>query len=188
MDDDGASTASITMDQFFDAHYMPLQRFAYRRLLDYDLAEEIAVDCLVVAWKHGAPEAITRQWLFAVARNRIGDAIRRRDLDRRPISAVGNELKVGASLDGSGLIADALAKLSAADRELLTLLYWDDLTASEIAELLSTRVSAIWKRTTRAHDRLRSILQEARARATRHDDPARDVGSDVIGRPAAAGP
>jgi RNA polymerase sigma-70 factor (ECF subfamily) len=55
---------------------------------------------------------------------------------------------------------EALGRLRQADRELLILAAWDELTINEIAEVLSTSARNVSVRLSRARKRLAAILQE----------------------------
>lgn len=149
---------AVTMADFFSGHFPALVRFAYRRLGDRHLAEEIAVDCLVLAWQRGAPTELGRAWLYRTAENRIGDALRRRKRERRLLEELQGEHHSSAAADESS-VAEAMDRLAEADRAILRYQYWDELPAAEIAQLLDISVAAVWKRSSRAHQRLRDLLE-----------------------------
>jgi RNA polymerase sigma-70 factor (ECF subfamily) len=55
-------------------------------------------------------------------------------------------------------LTGALSELSAHDRELLVMLHVDDLPAADVAEVLGVSLPTVWKRGSRARERLRGIL------------------------------
>lgn len=57
-------------------------------------------------------------------------------------------------------VAEALAKINPADRALLTLFYWDELSLNEIAESLGCSVNAAKTRLFRSRERFRVVYEE----------------------------
>ena len=137
---------------YYRRQYGAVLAFAIRRLSDHETAREIALDVFRAAWTDFDPAAEpTRAWLLAVARNRIGDAYRRRDRERRLLSA----LRTEALTDGPAELPDprvaaALHRLPAGAREVLVLTYWDGLPAAEAARVLGCSQAAVWVRLHRA--------------------------------------
>jgi RNA polymerase sigma-70 factor (ECF subfamily) len=164
-----------------------LQIMALRALGDLEAAEEAVQETLVralEALRDDRPRDPKKLGAFVrgIARHVIADAhqARRRTA---PLAAVPEtELGTGSDDPLSALITDeergqvrrALARLSAADRDILHLSFFEGLTPVEIAERLGEPALRIRKRKSRALRRLREAF--SRASATGHD--SRSSGTD----------
>ncbi len=133
-------------------------------------AEEATQDAFVKAhralgrFRTGAP---LRPWLLAIAANEARN--RRRAAGRREhlaLRVAGERLATAPSTETLALAADrdaglraALARLSGADREVLWLRYFAELSEAETAAALGCRNGTVKSRTSRALARLRSELE-----------------------------
>ncbi len=157
-----------------------LQIMALRALGDPEAAEEAVQETLVralEALRDGRPRDPEKLGAFVrgIARHVIADAHHARQRSA-PLDAV-PETQHGAGGNDplSALISDeerdsvrrALARLSAADRDILHLSFFEGLTPLEIAERLGEPALRIRKRKSRALRRLREAF--SRASATGHD-------------------
>ena len=124
-----------------------------------DLVEEV----LVTVWRRldAVPEDAALPWMIGVARNVLNNA--RRGLRRRdalvagllpPSDAASAEEHVVADVT----LAEAMAALAPADREILLLHFWDGLDAAQLATVLSVSSNAAAVRLSRAQSRLREHL------------------------------
>ncbi len=143
----------------------PLRQYAARRV-NAASAEDVVADAFLVIWRRldDVPQGGELPWCYAVARNCLANAersTRRRNglLTRlarmdppQPIEDVALELPDAA-------LHDALALLSADDRELLRLWAWEDLQPAEIAVTLDTTPNAVSIRLHRARKRLGELLE-----------------------------
>lgn len=136
---------------FYRQHYGAVLAFAMRRIDDRETAREIAVDVFRIAWQASStgPEP-SRAWLLRVARNRIGDAYRHRDRDRRLRDALEGEALLGGASAPDERVAAVLDGLPDAAREVLMLTYWDGLPAAEAGRVLGCSAAAVWVRLHRA--------------------------------------
>ena len=140
--------------------YPRIYKFVHRRIDDPGLAQELAADVFRIAWQKwdGGPN-VEIPWLFAVARNVIGNAYRGLERQR----ALQQKLEAFPS-DGSApesdnsMVESALLSLREKDRDVLQLAYWDELTIAEIAEVLQCSQSAAKVRLHRAREAFRSLL------------------------------
>jgi RNA polymerase sigma factor (sigma-70 family) len=141
------TTVAHDFAAFYREHYAAVLAFAVRRIDDRETAREVAADVFRVAWGSFGDPRPTRAWLLRVARNRIGDAYRRRDRDRRLHDALAAEVPVAhADLR----VLDVLETLPATAREVLMLTYWDGLPAAEAGKVLGCSAAAVWVRLHRA--------------------------------------
>lgn len=148
----------------------PLQRFLRRRA-DADDAEDAFGDTLLTLWRRldDVPEDALLPWCYGVARrvlaNQRRSARRRLDLAERMASQVTTAPPVDPSaVDEYPEVADAMANLEEADREVLTLWAWEQLEPREIAVVLGISANAANLRLSRARKRLEKTL-------SRHDHP-----------------
>ena len=133
-------------------------------------AEEATQDAFVKAhralgrFRSGAP---LRPWLLAIAANEARN--RRRAAGRREhlaVRAAGEPLVETPSTEALALAADrdaglraAIARLGGADREVLWLRYFAELSEAETAAALGCRNGTVKSRTSRALARLREELE-----------------------------
>ena len=149
----------------FDATFEEVRRFCMRRLSGGDVNDAVA-EVYLVAWRKldqvpDGDEALP--WLFAVARNVVRNTERgnrrttrlRARLAREPASAPAEPLLPLIRQAEYDTLAEALADLSASDREVIRLHAWEDLPAPAIAATLGCSVAAAEKRLSRAVNRLR---------------------------------
>lgn len=147
----------------YDAYRMRVWAYAAGRV-GAQVADEIVSDTFMVAWRR-FPEMPTAElpWLLGVARNVIRDSVRtqvRRDsLDAELRSWTG-----GAEADVADGVVDrmamlgALVELSDADREVLTLMAWQDLSPRQAAQVIGCTTAALRVRLHRARRRLEKAL------------------------------
>lgn len=149
------------------AHAPALWRFVTGLTKDRALAEDVVQETLIRAWKHPAvlerTEPAVRAWLFTVARNLVIDEWRsarqrhEKGADRLPETAAADP--TDRILD-AWLIADALAGLSAAHREVILHSYYQRETTAEIAQSLQIAEGTVKSRLHYAVRAMRLALQE----------------------------
>lgn len=142
-------------------------------------AADLMAEVFVVAWRRlpevPDPPDETRAWLLgtarlilsnhrrgAIRRNRLADRLR---LAWRPptASADNDDEGVRGTLNrlGDEGVRAALRRLGDDDRELLTLIAWEDLTPTQAAVVLGIPAATCRKRLERARARLRELLPAA---------------------------
>ncbi|HET8980129.1 MAG TPA: sigma-70 family RNA polymerase sigma factor [Solirubrobacteraceae bacterium] len=150
-----------------------LYGFAVRRLGDPGLAEELVQDVFTRAWRHAGqyePERATvRTWLYAIARNALIDAERRRG--RRPPAA---STESGAEAQAEAPDPDepierallrhqiqlAIGALSPDHRQIIGLVHFHGLSLREVAELTHLPLGTVKSRLHYASASLRLALEE----------------------------
>jgi RNA polymerase sigma-70 factor, ECF subfamily len=150
------------------------------------LADEIVADTFVVVWRRFAdvPQRTPLPWLLAVARNvvreRLRAEVRRQNFVTALRSAADeNEFLVEDIADGvvdRAAVLAALATLSDADRDVLTLVAWHGLTPRQAAQVLDCSTVAYFVRLHRARRRFHDALstsQPPRIARTRTKEPTR---------------
>ncbi len=165
-------------EQLFERHRRQVARVASRFFPQREQIEEIIQDTFTKAYfalngYHGTHAASFRAWLMQIAVNCCYDHLRR--VRRRPEQALGDieeseahefaaqlraPLKdVESEIVSRDLATKLLARLSADDRLVLTLLDVEGFSVAEIAEMTSWSISKVKVRAHRARAHLRRVLQ-----------------------------
>jgi RNA polymerase sigma-70 factor, ECF subfamily len=151
------------LDALFRSHGGRVLAYLLHRT-DPETAQDVLQEVFVIAFRkaESLPEPPTG-WLFAAARRVLANSARgqrRRDHLALRLSGAAHERPDGDIDDTAGrMVTDALARLSTADREVLTLSAWYELTADEAAQALGCSRSAYGVRLHRARRRLAQQLQ-----------------------------
>ena len=155
-------TAEAEFDKLYRAHYLPVLKYVERRLSDADLAQDVAAECFIVAWRKFDPtDPFPLVWLYQTARNLIGNTYRSRRKEQQLLALLRSEAKVNSAPVETAIIAEVLSDLNEKDREALRLTYWEQLPAADVAVVLGCSEQAAWKRISRAKAALRAALRES---------------------------
>ncbi len=157
--------------EIFDRHFAAVHRYLHRRA-GRDVADELAAETFRIAfeqrgrWSRRTPNA--RPWLLGIAtnllrRHRRTEARRLRALARggRDEWAVWDESTLASRLDARGErapLAAALAALSRADRDAVSLVALAELSYAEAAFALGISPRALASRLSRARRQLTQSL------------------------------
>ena len=146
-------------EHVFERHFDRVHAYL-RRQVGAELAEELCAETFTRAFDARArfdrsrPDAAP--WLFGIASNVLLEHHRRERRTERvallPASVV------EATDDRAAALGEALAGLSAVERETLLLHAWADLTYAEIAEALDVRIGTVRSRLSRAREHMRARL------------------------------
>jgi RNA polymerase sigma factor (sigma-70 family) len=147
-------------------HYRSVWAYALRRVeSDADVADVVA-DVFTIAWRRlsempDAPADLL--WLYGVAR-RVVAGRRRSARRRRDLVARLQATALPASASTADLVTDrvveAVARLRPAEREVIGLIHWEQLSHDEAARVLGCSANAVAIRAHRARRRLRQALGE----------------------------
>lgn len=147
------------------------QRLFYyvRRLLDN---EEDAWDALQETWLSVLKSvgsvrepATLPAWLYRIARNKAMDRLRKKCAERELFVDDESVSELGAAdetidLQNAQVVHEALDKLRVPHREVLTLFFLEDLSISEMADVLQASSGTVKSRLHHAKRALRAILEE----------------------------
>ncbi|MEV4372098.1 MULTISPECIES: RNA polymerase sigma factor [unclassified Nonomuraea] len=154
----------------FDRHAPLLHRYVTRRLGPSE-AEDVVADTFLAAFQHrggydrSRPDA--RPWLYGIASNLIG---RRRRTEMSLYRAYVRSGVHPAELSGSRVedevntlavnrpLALALMELAPADRDVLLLVAWAELSYQEVADALAVPPGTVASRLNRARLQIRQAL------------------------------
>ena len=156
----------------YDRHAAPLHRYAARRL-GINAADDIVADTFLDAFRKrrrydlGANDA--RPWLYGIAANLIGKHSRAEVRMLRAYAKTGADpVLTEAHIDEADRrlasaavrqdLAAALAALASADRDVLLMIAWADLSYTEVAAALGIPVGTVRSRLHRARARIRAAL------------------------------
>ncbi|NSL42844.1 RNA polymerase sigma factor [Streptomyces sp. 8P21H-1] len=144
---------------------------AQRSLGDVREAEDVTQTVFLAAWRGRAGFAPERgalgAWLVGITRRKIADALSARTRRTELVAAAGARMSVGpAAHDTQSAVLDRvvlgeeLARLPAAQRRVLTLSFYDDLTQTQIAELTGWPLGTVKSHARRGLQRLGRCLEE----------------------------
>ena len=156
----------------FDRHYDSVHRYLSRRV-GWDIADDLTAETFTTAFdvrrRYDRDRPDARPWLFGIATRLVSH--HRRSEGRRlhayarlePASdddggLLGSEGRLDAA-DIAPVIAAALARLAARDRDVVLLFAWADLRYEEIAVALGIPVGTVRSRLHRARQQLRERVR-----------------------------
>jgi RNA polymerase sigma-70 factor (sigma-E family) len=160
------ATADDEFDSFVRARTHALLRSAYLLTGDQQLAEDLVQSALTKthqAWKrlddYGNAEAYARRTMYHLQvswwrRRRVAEVMP----ERMPDRAGGDDHAGSVSLRLA--LRSALLQLTARQRAVLVLRYFEDRTESEVADLLGVHIGTVKSQASKALARLRAIAPE----------------------------
>lgn len=164
----------VAFARLYERHSSAVYAYARRRS-DVQVAEEVTARVFMVAWRRRAavPAEDALPWLYGVARRVLAEERRserrRRSLGQRLRDLGGREAEPVAAA-GDGVLGAALARLSDADREVLLLRYWEDLSPEQLVVALGCSRSALAVRLHRARRRLAGALGDPGTPVLGHEE------------------
>lgn len=173
---DGKAIAASGADperfaEIFDRHWTAIHRYVAWRL-GAEMAEDVAADVFLTAFRsrdrYDPTRPDARPWLYGIATNLIGQ---HRRTERRRTELLARTEAVWASesfVDRSDAriaaerlrprLVAVLSRLPAADRDLLLLVAWADLTYEETAHALGVPIGTVRSRLHRVRKKVRRAL------------------------------
>lgn len=161
--------AEIRFRQLYADHGRAILAYALRRVADPDDAADVLAETFLVAWRRCADVPggdAARLWLFGVARNTLANQRRAEHRRTRLTERLRADLAAADLLQappehGDEAALAALARLDPADREILRLTAWEELTPAQAGRVLGLSPVAARSRLHRARRRLRRELAES---------------------------
>jgi RNA polymerase sigma-70 factor (ECF subfamily) len=159
------------MRTLFERHNVKVYRFVLRIVRDAALAEDTVSETFIDAWQHAGRyegRASVSSWLIGIARHRALDAARRRPTESLECDAAQNaidpardpEAELGQK-DTGAMVRSALAALSREHAEIIDLVYYQEKSIREIAEILGIPESTVKTRMFYARKRLAVLVATA---------------------------
>jgi RNA polymerase sigma-70 factor (ECF subfamily) len=160
------------LSQLYDRHAAALLAFFARRTFEPEVAVDLLAETFAAAFEdraqfRGGGDETTRAWLYTVARHRLLDFYRRGHVERRALARVGVERRaltddeydrieeLAASRGLREAIGEALASLSAGERDVLRLRVVEERPYREVARELGISEQTARARVSRALRALR---------------------------------
>jgi RNA polymerase sigma factor (sigma-70 family) len=157
--------------QLYEEHYRLVQAYAVRRVDALADVADVVAEVFTTAWRRLddiPPPPADRVWLYGTARRVLADHYRGARRRGRLISRIESshaDPPQAAWLMPDDQLTLAMRQLPEGERETLMLLYWEQLSHVEAAEVLGCSPNAVAIRTHRAKERLREALARPAARA-----------------------
>lgn len=165
---------SIAMETFYKRHASSIYSFAFRRMNDAALADEVVNDTLLQAWFSAstfAGQSSPKTWLLGIAKNKILDALRcKGKLEARQQDTSDEEQQAFADT-APGAYAQLLAKqqgqhlsqcfdeLPAEQRDCMHLSFVEGLSLAEIAQIMTIPANTVATRIHHARRKLRACME-----------------------------
>jgi RNA polymerase sigma factor (sigma-70 family) len=163
----------------FDRHAPHIYRYLARRA-GSQVADDLAAETFLAAFakrdRYDLSRPDARPWLYGIATNLVNQQRRDEAHQYRIQRAApaepevpGHAERVAADVTAQAmrtLLADALAMLSAGDRDVLLLIAWEQLTYQEVSTALGIPVGTVQSRLHRARAKVRQVLAGTDAAAT----------------------
>ncbi len=155
----GGSRAAF--EELFARYRKPLYGFFGRRLNSPERAEDLVQETFLAVIRAVAryePRASVRTYLYGIALNLVA-AERRKLLTSSPFGQPAPEPATDGAADSVLWVRQAMEKLDAPDREILMLREYEELSYSDISELLRIPVNTVRSRLFRSRLALKSHLE-----------------------------
>ncbi len=155
-------------EELYRRYTRPVLGLALRRLGDRGRAEDALQDAFTAVWRSARSYDPRRgagaAWLYTVARNAIVDGVRRRretpaEAAEEEAASAGPDERAEASWL-AWRVHRAIDELPEAERQVIELAYWSELSQSEIAERLRIPLGTVKTRTRTGLARLAGLLEE----------------------------
>ena len=159
------------MEVLYARHHVRVYRFILRITGNATLAEDIVSEVFLDVWRQAAGFKAKSQvstWLLAIARYKSLSAVRRRSdghLDDDQAAAVEDPADNAEVLihnkERSVIVRKCLAQLSAAQREVVDLVYYHEKSVEEVARIVGAPASTVKTRMFYARQRMAELLRAA---------------------------
>jgi len=158
-------------ERLFRCYAPRIFRFAMSYLNDPTHAEEVVQETMIAVWKNAKDykeQSQVSTWILGIARNKALDRARARQrepeflrekLDRRA-SARATPEQIARRDSQAERVRSALEKLSPEHREVMMLAFYNELSYSEIAQIVGCPEGTVKSRVYYAKEQLKKLLSE----------------------------
>ncbi|MEU0568212.1 sigma-70 family RNA polymerase sigma factor [Nonomuraea sp. NPDC005983] len=155
--------------QIYEHAYRPILGYVLRRCEDPDDAADVVAETFATAWRRideVPPGDEARLWLYGVARRALANHRRGERRHEQRTAALREQLNASNALTGPSAaeytqLGRAFRSLSDDDRELLSLVAWEQLDTKQVARTLGITRNAVRVRLHRARRRFARALADA---------------------------
>lgn len=157
----GDKTAFETLYQL---HHTSVFHYLYRLLKDEQTAQDLLIEVFCAVWKNAdrfRGNSRVKTWLFGIARNMAYNELRRKGRYTDPLhERYHDEKSTGAfeKFENHQLVQKALANLSDRHREILDLVFFHDISYSQVAILLDIPENTVKTRVYYAKSALKQAI------------------------------
>jgi len=166
-----ARNNQLAMRTLYMRHRVRLYRFIVRLVRDAALAEDVLSETFFAAWRQAGRfqgRSTVSTWLFAIARHKALTA-----LDPRPLEALDDEIAdtladpaldpeiAERRRDAGAIMRRCLGALSPEHGEIIDLVYYQDKSIKEIADIVGIPLATVKTRMFYARKRLAALVQAA---------------------------
>jgi len=161
----------LAMRVLFARHNTRVYRFVQRLVSNEALAEDLVNEVFVDVWRdasrfQGKSQVAT--WILAIARFKALSALRRRKDDALdeaaaaviPDTADDPEITL-QKLDRVAILRECMSHLSRDHREIIDLVYYHDMSVTEVAEIVGVPCNTVKTRVFNARKRMSKLLQQS---------------------------
>ena len=159
------------IEALFARYQVRVFRFIIRRVRSEAVAEELTNEVFLEVWRNAARfegRSSLSSWMLGIAHNKAISSLRKRtedELDEDAVGAIADDADtpdvVSQKLDKGQLIRICMERLSDDHREVLDLVYYQELSISEIAEAIGVPENTVKTRVFYARKKLSEFLKEA---------------------------
>lgn len=176
-EDEGLLTAIAAGDMnavtnFYKRHEARVYRFALSKMGDQFAAADILNDVMLEVWRSAASfqgRAKVTTWLLGIAHNKVVDYWRKKgareftevDENLEDESAQASPEALTEAASDSKMLRACLAKLKDEHREILHLIFFEELGFSEIAEIIQVPEGTVKSRAYHAREQMKQQLARA---------------------------
>lgn len=158
--------------ELYDAHFPRLVAYCRRRV-DAQAVDDLVADVFLAAWRRindAPPVDEALPWLYRIAYNTTGNHWRGRDRRRRLTQRLAGLRPSNSrhpvthqieSREELAHIVEVAGSLRFGDIEVLRLAYWEELSVSEIGEVVGVSANTAKQRLRRARTRLKDAYEES---------------------------
>ena len=165
---------SAAMEIFYKRHASSVYSFAYRRMNDVDLADEVVNDTLLQVWISASTftgQSSPKTWLLGIAKNKILDALRGKGRLQARTQDTSEEEQQNFADTKPGAYAQLLAKqkgqhlsqcfddLPPEQRACMHLSFVEGMTLTEIAHVMTIPANTVATRIHHAKRKLRECME-----------------------------
>jgi RNA polymerase sigma-70 factor (ECF subfamily) len=159
------------MHVLYGRHNVRVYRYILRLINNTSMAEDLVSEVFLAIWrKAGTFKARSRAstWILGIARHKALSAFRARpneQLEDKVAAAIADPaddiVTILYERDRSTIIQKCLAQLSAAHREVIDLVYYQEKSVDEVAQIVGASASTVKTRMFYARKRVENLLQAA---------------------------
>jgi RNA polymerase sigma-70 factor, ECF subfamily len=161
----------LAMQVLFVRHHVRIYRFALRLVRDQHLAEDLVSEVFLDIWRQAAKfqaRSAVSTWMLAIARFKALSSLRRRDAEEldevtaAAIADIGDDPEVAIrKKDQSEVLRKCLSRISPEHREIIDLVYYQEMAIGEIAVIVGIPENTVKTRMFYARKRLSELLSAA---------------------------